>query len=64
MANIIAAIKDFFAKVWAAIKGIFNKEEEPDSPDTPAGPNDIVCYYGCPNSKETSRLQLEKKLWE
>lgn len=64
MANILAAIKEFFAKIIAAIKGIFNKGEENEPTEEISGPDDIVCYYGCPNSDKAKKLQTGKKLWE
>ena len=33
-----------------------------DRPDRP-GPGEIICYYGCPNSKTAAKLQLSKKLY-
>lgn len=33
----------------------------PDRPEP--GPGEIICYYGCPNSKKAQKLQLQKKLY-
>lgn len=63
MANIFAAIKEFFAKIVALIKGIFDKEENGDVEEVDK-PGDVVCYYGCPNSDKAKKLQTEKKIWE
>ena len=39
---------------------------EPDDPgfERPGeGPGEVVCYYGCPNSKKAQKLQLSKQLY-
>ena len=61
-------------KEW--VRSIFSKDEpsEPDPsnpaddpgldrPERPDRPGDIVCYYGCPNSKKAAKLQLQRKLY-
>ena len=56
------------------IRKITGQEPQPENPlqpedpfipdiDRPAGPGEIVCYYGCPNSKNAQKLQLSKKLY-
>ena len=27
------------------------------------GPGEVICYYGCPNSKKAQKLQLNKKAY-
>lgn len=31
--------------------------------DRPVNPGEVICYYGCPNSKKAQKLQLSKKLY-
>lgn len=56
MANLLAKLKELFAKILTFIKTLFDKVEKPG--------NEIVDYYGCPNSNKAKKLQLESKLWE
>ena len=55
---------NWLKKLLDMVKSVFKKEdpatELPDFPDRP-DPTEIVCYYGCPNSKRTEKLQLEKR---
>lgn len=48
--KISEAVKNFFAKFR-------KKEDRKDRYD------DIVCYYGCPNSDKVKKLQLEKRIF-
>ena len=67
-----------FTLVWSWLKQIYTTvlaklglgETQPEDPtpvdpgfDTPIGPGEVVCYYGCPNSKKAQKLQLQKKLY-
>ena len=57
--KILAAIKNFFAK-------LFSKESEKEENEGNEGNDnkdfrDVVCYYGCPNSKNVKKLQTEKR---
>ena len=64
-------MRSFFSMLWNWAKGLFNKifhKTDPDDPegpyiDRPRDPNDIVCYYGCPNSNKAKKLQLQKTLY-
>lgn len=65
----------FFNMLWSWLKdwvrSLFSKDdpEEPDPAVIPAPekpepfPGEVVCYYGCPNSKKAEKLQLQKKLY-
>ena len=66
MSSLFALIKSFFKRIIAFFKRSDTTDEpvrpdEPYRPDEPVDPKDIVCYYGCPNSKKARRLQLERK---
>ena len=67
-----------FNLVWSWLKQIYTTvlaklgigETQPADPtpvdpgfDTPIDPGEVVCYYGCPNSKKAQKLQLQKKLY-
>jgi len=56
MSNIFAAIRSVFSKIVEWVKKILRREDFPG--------NEIVDYYGCPNSNRTRKLQLESKLWK
>ncbi len=65
MRSIIALILSWVKKIFALVT---SKKEEPstDIPDIDRpepGPGEVVCYYGCPNSKKAQKLQLSKKLY-
>ena len=60
MQSILALIKSLFERIVAFFRrGSGDPVVEPD----PVGPGDVVCYYGCPNSKKAKKLQLSKKLY-
>ena len=40
---------------------IYDRAITDDSPKGVDRPDDIVCYYGCPNSKKTAKLQTVRK---
>ena len=70
---------NIFSIIWSWLKQIYTTvieklgfgETQPDDPslvdpglDLPEpGPGEIVCYYGCPNSKKAQKLQLQKNLY-
>lgn len=69
MSELFEKIKEFFSSLVAKIKAIFTKEDDTDTDDTDIvrpirDDDDIVCYYGCPNSNKVKKLQLEKKLYK
>lgn len=55
------ALKNFFKKIADFFRRLFKKEKPVEEP---SNPNDIVCYYGCPNSKKVAKLQTESKILE
>ena len=58
MSSVIALLKSWLQKIIA----FFTRKtvvEEP-SVDDPFNPGEVVCYYGCPNSKKAKKLQLNK----
>ena len=60
MRSIIAFIKSIINKilVFLRIRGV--GPVIVDDPEDPADPSEVVCYYGCPNSKKAQKLQLNK----
>ena len=64
MRSIIAFIKSIINKilVFLRIRGV--GPVIVDDPDAPADPSEVVCYYGCPNSKKAQKLQLNKTLYK
>ena len=61
MRSIILLIISFFKELYYRITG---KEPvvDPELPDD--GFDDMVVYYGCPNSNKAKKLQLSKKLYK
>ncbi len=61
MRSIFAMIKSIFQKIidLFRIRGVGPVIVEPDTVD----PGEVVCYYGCPNSKKAKKLQLSKTLY-
>lgn len=70
MRSILAFIKSLINKilVFLRIRGvgpvIVDEPDDPDDPDAPLDPGEVVCYYGCPNSKKAQKLQLNKTLYQ
>ncbi|MBQ6065718.1 MAG: hypothetical protein IJK89_02765 [Clostridia bacterium] len=64
MRSIFAFIKSIFTKIldFFRIRGVGPVIVDPDEP-SPFDPGEVVCYYGCPNSKKAKKLQLNKKLY-
>ena len=60
MSAILAMIKTWFNKLIALFSR--KKNDEPIEEPEP-GPGEVVCYYGCPNSKKAKKLQLSKKIY-
>lgn len=71
-------MSSFFNLIWSWIKGAFEwiarklkgeddlpiePIEPTDSPTRKDDPSEIICYYGCPNSKKAQKLQLSRKLY-
>ena len=56
MSSLIALIKSWISKIVAFFKR-GNTDPGTDRPD----PDEMVCYYGCPNSNKARSLQLERK---
>lgn len=59
MSSIIALLKSWLQKIIA----IFSRKTVIDGPsidDPGLDPGEVVCYYGCPNSKKAKKLQLNK----
>ena len=63
MTSIIALLKTWLQKIIA----FFTRKTVVDEPtiDDPSliDPGEVVCYYGCPNSKKAKKLQLNKKAY-
>lgn len=59
MRSIFALIKSWFNMIveFFRARGVGPVIVEPDTVD----PGEVVCYYGCPNSKKAQKLQLEKR---
>ncbi|MBQ6165459.1 MAG: hypothetical protein IJK23_13390 [Clostridia bacterium] len=60
--KIIALIKKLIALIIGDNGTIEKLTEDPghDLPD----PGEVICYYGCPNSKKAQKLQLGRKLYK
>lgn len=68
---------NIFAIVWSWVKQLYTAviqklgfgEAQPEGPEPdpgilePSYPGEVICYYGCPNSKKAQKLQLEKNLY-
>ena len=60
MQSIFALIKSLFEKIVAFFRGR-GGNVEPELPDpSRVDPGEVICYYGCPNSKKAKKLQLNK----
>ena len=60
MRSFIALIKTWINKILVFLH--IRSEDEPIDPDPTAVPPEVICYYGCPNSKKAQKLQLNQKL--
>ena len=57
-------IVSFLKKLIAFLKGqtAVDRPADPGAPEEPVvDPGEVVCYYGCPNSKKAKKLQLNKR---
>ena len=63
MQSFIAFFRSLFDRVVKFFKSLIGKDDviEIGEPVDEPGPGDVVCYYGCPNSKKAKALQLRKK---
>ena len=68
MRSIFALVKSWFAKLFQWVGSIFGKEVGflPDDPivEPDTFPGEVICYYGCPNSKKAHKLQLNRRLYK
>ena len=62
MRSIFALLKTWFNKLldFFRIRGVGPVIVDPEDPSM-IDPGEVVCYYGCPNSKKAQKLQLNKK---
>ncbi len=62
MRSFFALIKSWWNKILVLlrIRGVGPVITDPDEPDS----GEVVCYYGCPNSKKAQKLQLNKTLYK
>ena len=66
MQSIIALLKSLVKRLVALFTRkelrdeITNNEPGFEEPVIGPGPGEVVCYYGCPNSKKAQKLQLSK----
>ena len=58
MSSLIALVKSWLQKLIA----FFTRKTVVDGPEID-DPGEVVCYYGCPNSKKAKKLQLNKKAY-
>ena len=62
----------FFMSILNWLYAVFHIKRGTEKPgkdpiiDGPIDPDDpeIICYYGCPNSKKARKLQLSKKIYK
>lgn len=64
MRSILALIKSWFMKILSILRIRGVGPVIIDEPDEPVDPGEVICYYGCPNSKKAQKLQLSKKLYK
>ncbi len=63
MQSIIAFLKSVVNRIialFARKQGIIEPGTDDPVIGPEPGPGEIVCYYGCPNSKKAQKLQLSK----
>lgn len=58
MRSFFAGIASWFKRMVARI---FHRDAEDNTEAKPVEPDEIICYYGCPNSKKAKALQLGKR---
>ena len=46
-------MRAFLSRIWEWIKRVLHIKSK----------DDVVCYYGCPNSSKAKELQLSKKIY-
>ena len=67
MQSIIAFLKSVVNRLIALFtrKNVIDEpaDEPVDEPIIGPGPGEVVCYYGCPNSKKAQKLQLGKTVY-
>ena len=66
MRSFFALILSWMKKIASFFTGktvVDGPAGEPDIGHTEIGPGEVVCYYGCPNSKKAKKLQLNKKVY-
>ena len=67
-------MRSLFSLIWSWCRGLYEtiirklggsttQPDDPDISDRPVNPGEVICYYGCPNSKKAQKLQLDKKLY-
>ena len=64
MRSIFALLKMFFKKLYSFIIGKKPSTDDPVITDPDDIIDDVVVYYGCPNSKKAQKLQLGKTLYK
>ena len=55
-----------FKSLWQKFISLFRKKKDDDINEDPVidrPPDDIVCYYGCPNSDKAKKLQTGRKAY-
>ena len=62
-ALILSRLKQLFAFIFRKEVTVDPKPDDPDIEGPINGDDVYVCYYGCPNSKRTQKLQLSRKLY-
>ena len=60
MASVIAFLKSWLQKIIAFFSGKTVVDDPTIDDPSLIDPGEVVCYYGCPNSKKAKKLQLNK----
>ena len=69
MQSIIALLRSIVNRLIALFtrkdlkNEITNNEPGFEEPVIGPGPGEVICYYGCPNSKKAQKLQLNKTVY-
>ena len=63
MSQLFEKLIELVQKMIAFIKNMFGGDTSVIEPDIIES-GEVVCYYGCPNSRKARRLQLNKRLYK
>ena len=65
MQKFLEMLRSLFKKLIAFFSDLTKSAETTgEGPDVTIDPGEVICYYGCPNSKKAQKLQLGRKLYK